>query len=599
MEIEDLHLNHNKENDKINKVAKHFIAELIKLNRDEYETHEKLYKKLTMLSRKYKCMISKKDLCRIYKELNTNDPEGFPIIDDLYSKLIKKSCRSDSGIINISVVMPPHNFSCRYNCKFCPNETIKNGATKDMPRSYLSNEDAVQRGDKVGFDAIKQVWVRFDTLIQLGHTIDKIEFRVLGGTFSCYPKDVASDFIRDLYYAANTFGDEYPREKYSMDYEQNLNTFAKIHVVGLGIETRPDEINENEIIRFREFGITRVELGVQHTDDALLHRVNRGHGISESKKAIKLLKDYGFKIEMHIMTDLPGATPDGDMECYYRVLVDDPDLIPDYLKDYPCLDVSFTEIKSWKEKGIWEPYSEKTPDARDLKNVLIYRQHITPPYVRVNRVQRDFKHAVEKTNFLGYNSSSIKSHLSEIVHEEAESIGIYCQCIRCREIKGQPFSTSEIKYIVKHFEASGANEYFISAEIERPKRNLLLGFIRLRLSNALNNSIIPELKGNTAMIRELHVYGRVKPVGSDSTNGAQHLGIGKTLIRMAEGFAIKNNYNRIAIISGVGVRDYYRKRGYVLHDTYMIKSLKNRINCQFIILIIVIMMSFVLAKILI
>ena len=558
---------------KINIVGKHMIHDLLKFEIENYDTHEKICKIFNKLSRKYKCLPSKRDLSRIYKELNNEDPENYPMVDELYHKLIKKSCRSDSGIINISVVMPPDKFSCKYNCKFCPNETIKNGATTDMPRSYLSNEDAVQRADKVGFDAIAQTWVRFDTLKEMGHHIDKIEFRILGGTFSCYPKDIAYNFIRDLYYAANTYGHSTNREKYNLEYEQNLNTFAKIHVVGLGVETRPDEINDAEIIRFRDFGVTRVELGVQHTDDELLKRVNRGHGIKQSKKAIKLLKDYGFKIEIHIMTDLPGATPDGDMECYKKVLVDDPDLIPDYLKDYPCLDVSFTEIKTWKEDGRWTPYSELTPDAKHLKDVLIYRQQITPVYVRVNRIQRDFKHAVEKTKYLGYSSSSIKSHLAEIVRDEAENMGIYCQCIRCREVKDQSFKENEIVYLVKCFTASDAIEYFISAEVIRPNRNLLLGFIRLRLSDSLKNSIISELKGKTAMIRELHVYGHVKPVGSLKTDGAQHIGIGKELLRKAEHLAVFHKYNKIAVISGIGVRDYYRKRGYILGETYMIKNI--------------------------
>lgn len=578
---------------KINIVGKHMIHDLLKLDKESYDTHEKICKQLNKLSRKYKCLPSKRDLSNIYMQLNKEDSANFPIVDELYHKLIKKSCRSDSGIINISVVMPPDKFSCKYNCKFCPNETILNGATTDMPRSYLSNEDAVQRADKVSFDAIAQTWVRFDTLKEMGHIIDKIEFRILGGTFSCYPKEIAHNFIRDLYYAANTYSDSNIREKFSLEYEQNINSFAKIHVVGLGVETRPDEINEDEIIRFREYGVTRVELGVQHTDDEILKKVNRGHGIKQSKIAIKLLKDYGFKIEIHIMTDLPGATPEGDKECYRKVLVDDPDLIPDYLKDYPCLDVSFTEIKKWKEDGRWQPYSDLTPDARHLKDVLIYRQQITPIYVRVNRIQRDFKHAVEKTNYLGYTSSTIKSHLAEIVRDEAESMGIYCMCIRCRELKDQAFNENEIEYLVKSFKASDATEYFISAEVKRPNRNILLGFIRLRLSNALQNSIIYELKGKTAMIRELHVYGRVNPVGSIKTNGAQHIGIGTELIRRAENIARYNNYNKIAVISGIGVREYYRKKGYALIDTYMVKNFKTNFKDIFILPILFIMCIFI------
>ena len=471
--------------------------------------------------------------------------------------------------------MPPENFSCRYNCHFCPNEP-------GMPRSYLSNEDVFKRATSVKFNAVDQVISRLETLENNGHPIDKLEFRILGGTFSCYPNDVAETFIRDLYYAANIYDDISTglpaREPMTLEKEQSIHEkMSVIHVIGVGVETRPDEINHNEILRFRRYGITRVEIGVQHTDDVLLKRVNRGHGIKKSKHAIQLLKDYGFKVEIHIMTDLPGATPEGDMECYRQVLREDSGLIPDYLKDYPCLDVSFTEIKKWREDGRWQPYADKTPDAADLKAVLIYRQSITPPWVRVNRVQRDF-HLIQDADGaadeLGYMSNTIKPNLAQIVKDEAEQLGIYCQCIRCREVRAEEFDPNQIKYITHSFIASKGLEYFISAEIPRPHRNLLLGFIRMRFSSKLKNCIIPELKGETAMIRELHVYGRVKEVGSKGrSTGAQHLGIGKKLISRCETIARENNYEQMAIIAGIGVREYYRQLGYKLRGTYMIKSL--------------------------
>jgi ELP3 family radical SAM enzyme/protein acetyltransferase len=409
-----------------------------------------------------------------------------------------------------------------------------------------------------------------------GHPIDKLEFRVLGGTFSCYDKDLADTFVRDLYYSANTYYEdpENPRERGTIEEEQAINVTAKVHIVGLGVETRPDEIKDAEIIRFRRYGITRVEIGVQHTDDALLRRVNRGHGVKQSKAAIKLLKNYGFKVEIHIMADLPGATPEGDMECYKQVLQGE-DLIPDYMKDYPCLDVDFTKIKEWKAEGKWTPYAEATPDAADLKRVLIYRQSITPPWVRVNRIQRDFQEAREDN--LGYTSTSIKSNLAQIVKDDAEKLGIYCQCIRCCEVSNEKYNKDDIQYLVRMFEASGSIEYYISAEISRPNRPLLLGFIRLRHSNSLENSIIPELKGKTAMIRELHVYGRVKHVGykdPDGNTGSQHFGIGKMLLSIAESISSRARYEQMAIISGIGVRDYYKKRGYELRGSYMMKNIE-------------------------
>jgi elongator complex protein 3 len=313
-------------------------------------------------------------------------------------------------------------------------------------------------------------------------------------------------------------------------------------------------------------------MGVQHTDDNLLRRVNRGHGIKQSKQAIKLLKEYGFKVEIHIMTDLPGATPEGDKECYKQVLQTDPDLVPDYLKDYPCLDVDFTKIKTWKQEGKWTPYAERTPDAKDLKEVLIYRQQITPKWVRVNRMQRDFQSATEDR--LGYTSQSIKSNLAQIVTDEAEKRGVFCQCIRCCELSNESFDPKDIKYTIHSLTASQANEFYICAEIPRVNRDLLLGFIRLRICTTLHNSILPELKENTAMIRELHVYGRVKTVGSgEAGQGAQHKGIGKTLLKSAEQIAQQYGAEQMAVISGIGVRDYYKKQGYELRGTYMMKKL--------------------------
>lgn len=570
MDIEDTNTNPSL----VDIVARKVASEIATLPDEIIRDDEKFSKAILSVCRKYKQLMTKRRIGKAYKLLCASDPVAYPMRYLLCRALVQKAGRSASGIINISVVMPPDRFSCKYNCKFCPNETIANGAKLDMPRSYISNEDAVARAMQHNFDPVSQTYGRFATLEANGHTIDKIEFRVLGGTFSCYDHDIADNFIRDLYYAANTY-QQPSRDKLSIVEEQEINTTAKIHVVGLGVETRPDEINELEVIRFRSYGVTRVELGIQHTDDALLKTVNRGHGVKASKKAVKLLKDYGFKVELHIMTDLPGATPEGDKKCYEEVLQGQ-DLIPDYMKDYPCLDVSFTEIKKWKEDGRWKPYAE-LEDGRLLKDVLIYRQSITPPWVRVNRIQRDFRPADAVCDGLGYTSETHNGNLGDIVKREAERCGIYCQCIRCCEVKNEEFNVNDVCYKMFTFVASGAKEFFIMAYIPKPHRHILLGFIRLRLSD-LTNSVLPELKGSTAMIRELHVYGNVKPVGADGVDGAgtgaQHMGIGKKLLEYAENIAYKHGYQKIAVISGIGVRDYYRKRGYELVGTYMIKQLR-------------------------
>lgn len=554
-------------------IAKKFIADLIIMDPKYFTSHAQLDKAIMQVRRKHRQNVGKRWLSHAYKELSDADPVAYPKNHALRYAMIKNAVRSASGIVNITVVMPPDRFSCKYNCKFCPNEP-------GMPRSYLSNEDAVQRAATVDFETVKQVHVRFRALEYNGHPLDKIEFRILGGTFSCYSHDIADQFIRDLYYAANiwncpkdisTSSSEELRKPMSIEEEQEYNTrHASIHVVGLGVETRPDEINEAEIIRFRRYGVTRVELGVQHTNDDLLRRVNRGHLVAHSRQAIRLLKEYGFKIEIHIMTDLPGATPEMDKDCYRQVLQDDPDLIPDYMKDYPCLDVDFTEIKKWKANGKWKPYAE-VDGGRALKDVLIYRQQITPKWVRVNRIQRDFRPAC--ADRLGFTSDTLTSDLANQVTKEAESLGIYCKCIRCSEIRNQAYSEEQIQYNVYSFIASGAPEYYIAAEVIQEPRDLLLGFIRLRLCKGPLNCFVA-LKGQTAMIRELHVYGQVQMVGSvDAGKGAQHRGIGRKLLEMAEKIAVVNSYEKMAIISGIGVRDYYRKFGYELSDTYMIKTL--------------------------
>ena len=556
-EIEDINIA-----SPLHQTWKSMLETLLTLDPSAYTSKDNLHRTFLQLARKHRQMPSKAELGLVYRAYVKHGL--MPYNEDLYRALIKKAVRSASGILNVSVSLPPDKFSCKYNCYFCPNEP-------GMPRSYLSNEDVFKRASAVAFDAVEQVYDRLETLERNGHPIDKVEFRVLGGTFSCYDHAITDAFVRDLYYVANTYYERTTvRPRLDITTEQERNVSARVHVVGLGVETRPDEITEAELVRFRTYGVTRVELGVQHTDDALLRRVNRGHGIAESKSAIRLLKDYGFKVEIHIMADLPGATPEGDAACYSAVLRDDPDLTPDYLKDYPCLDVTYTKVRKWKERGIWTPYAERTADARDLVDVLIHRQRLTPPWIRVNRIQRDFHEEREGDD--GYKSISIKSNLAQLVKDAAEARGAYCQCIRCCEVRGEKFSKDEIVYNTYSFNASGAREYFIAAQVPRPNRPLLLGFIRLRLKEG-TDSAYAALQGRTALIRELHVYGSLSAVGTQtSTGSAQHLGIGRTLLAKAELNAQQNGYERSAIISGVGVRDYYRKHGYVYADTYMVKS---------------------------
>jgi ELP3 family radical SAM enzyme/protein acetyltransferase len=439
-------------------LCERIVRDLLGMPQDNIKTTNGYSKAILTLARKYKATISKRNLGMTYRRLKAAGlVEGTATLDRV---LITRSVRSESGILNISVSLPPDKFSCKYNCHFCPNEP-------GMPRSYLSNEDVFRRAAHVDFDTVRQVWNRLEILEDNGHPIDKLEYRVLGGTFSCYDHAITDEFVRDLYYAANTYFErglptEQQRPRGTIDSEQQINTSARVHCVGIGIETRPDEITRDEILRFRRYGVTRVETGIQHTDDAVLRKVNRGHLTKHSVAAVKLLKDYGFKVEMHIMADLPGATPASDKVCYERVLAGE-DLIPDYLKDYPCLDVNFTKIREWREQGKWQPYAE-LDGGKALQDVLVYRQKITPPWVRVNRVQRDFHHVADQDG-LGYVSETHSSNLSQKVHALAEAQGIYCQCIRCCEVRDEDFRAEDVTFRIYEFLASGVDEAFICAVV--------------------------------------------------------------------------------------------------------------------------------------
>ena len=487
--------------------------------------------------------------------------------------LIHKKTRSQSGVVVVTLVMKPDKFSCPFNCHMCPDERIANGATVDMPRSYLSTEPAEMRAMEVDFDTVLQFRSRLMTLEKNGHKPDKIEIIVLGGTFSTYPRSYQEEFTRDIYYAANTYFDydvyDNIRKPYNILREQELNESATCHIVGLTLETRPDQINKAEINRLRHYGCTRVQLGIQHTNNEILDIINRRHHVEHSIKAIQILKEHGFKVDIHIMPDLPGSSPDLDKVMMMDIFTT-PYFQPDYLKIYPCLDVQYTEIRKWKEDGRWKPYAEQNK-GRDLIDVVVYAKRLMPRWMRVNRVQRDFPMASEKNNNVGYVSNTIPTNFRQLVLKELSNYGQTCQCINCREIKDNPSDPTRAKLLVEEYEASEGREYFISYNTEDMK--YLYGFIRLRFNN---NKMNGPLEDDVALIRELHVYGGVEKVNEKELNRTvQHMGFGRRLLKEAEKIAWDNGYNEMAIISAIGTRNYYRKFGYELEDTYMVKKLKN------------------------
>ena len=551
-------------------IEKQAVVRAVKLCNEGHSVSDTL----RILQRVYKLQFSKQSLHQRYTELKKrSDIDKDARFEAVYRKI---PVRSWSGVLVVTIVLRPDKFSCTFDCAYCPDETIKNGAKVDMPRSYLSSEPAVMRAMEVDFDITKQFNSRLNTLRENGHTIDKLEIIILGGTYSIYPKSYQLESMRDIYYAANTYNEseESPkRPRYCLHEEQNINDrYSTLKVIGVSVETRPDMITKQELIRYRHMGITRVQIGVQHTDDDVLKLVNRKHDCESSTRAIKLLKDNGFKVDIHVMPDLPGSNLELDKKMLERIFTST-DFEADYVKIYPCLDITHTKIREWKRQKIWNSYAET--NMRGLIELLIHAKvNWIPKHVRINRIQRDFPEESETNKFLGFKSAMHKTNLRQLLDQEMSKRGVSCKCIRCREIKNGTFSIADVKLNVESYFASNGIEFFIS--VDDRKNDKLLGFLRLRLpiDTEDKTSLLPNRE---ALIRELHVFGFVKsvasPVSNDDHNVVQHMGFGKLLISKAETIAFCNGFKSVAIISGVGVRTYYRRLGYELSKSYMLKTL--------------------------
>ena len=547
-------------------ILKSYVINLSKIVNEE--TNFKIVN--SNMTKKYSMMPSKRDMNMMYQYLVKEN-----IIEkNMYLEpyMVKKSSKSWSGVIVVTIVMRPDKFSCPENCHYCPNQTIKNGALVDMPRSYLDSEPAVKRAIQFDFDTFSQFMSRIKTLEENGHKIDKIEIILEGGTFSSYPRSYQVELMRDIYYAANIYFEKTTRDRLSLEDEITINESAKLKIIGITIETRPDHINRGELVRLRSYGVTRIQIGIQSIYNDVLKLVNRGHKVEDSIRAIKECKNAGYKVDIHVMPDLPGTTFEKDMYMVEQIL-SSPDFMADYIKCYPCLDVEFTEIRKWKQAGSWKPWAE-TDDGEKIMNLGLKIKEFSKEYIRFNRIQRDFPE--ERDNVVGYSSNNIKSNFRQLLQNEMKKRGLECKCIRCREVKDRVNETDLKNAVIsiQQYQASEGTEYFISYV----NNNILYGFVRLRVNFIENKLIVPELEG-CALIRELHVYGALKTVYDKNISGTktvQHYGFGKKLVSKAEEIAKSHGYKKIAIISGVGVRNYYRNIGYSLQNTYMIKELNTK-----------------------
>ena len=466
-------------------------------------------------------------------------------------RLQMKPTRTLSGVAPLTVLTKP--YPCPGECIFCPDAT-------DMPKSYLPDEPGAMRAAYNQFDPFEQTVARMRALRNIGHPTDKIELLILGGTWSAYPPDYQEWFVRRCLDAMNV------RAAASLPQAQVWNERAPHRNVGLVVETRPDAITPKEVRRLRWLGATKVQLGLQSLDDEILALNRRGHTVEQTRQAMRRLRLGGFKIAVHWMPNLLGATPASD-RADFRRLWDDPALRPDELKIYPCALLSNAPLYEEWQRGRYQPYDEETLIAL----VADCKAHI-PPYCRVNRVMRD----IPAPNIVTGNT---RANLRQLAQQRMAAQGRACRCIRCREVRRETVDPDQLHWETLIYPTDLTLQYFLSAVTPSGR---LAGFLRLSLpkrqdqvASALRpclEAIVDEI-AECAMIRQIHVYGPALSVGADSVGEAQHSGIGQRLITRACTIARGHGYRRLAVIAATGTRDYYRRWGFELGQLYMTMSL--------------------------
>ena len=579
-----------------------FVEELINTPDDAIDST------VRKLKRQYQINPSKQEMHKMYYERFSSKK----ITPKMKKYMIKKQVRSNSGVLVVTIVLAPNKFSCKYDCAYCPQETDLSG-NPTQPRSYLSNEPAMLRALESNFDIKGQFNSRIRSYKATGNitensskiesileTSSKIEVIFSGGTWESYPLEYREQVIRELYWSANTVEDE--RVSNTLEEEISINETSKYRIIGFTLETRPDNITPETITQYRRWGVTRIQIGVQHYDDDILKKVNRKCYTRHTIHAIRLLKQAGLKVVVHLMPDLPGSSPEKD-KWMFEQAISNPDLQFDDIKIYPTAVVkTFDDTHIVKSKifdmyssGVFTPYSEK--NLQDLIDVCMYYKTHMNPWVRIQRLVRDIPN---QDIAAGYNGIS---NLRQVIHDQMKKKGLKCNCIRCNEIGNLEYDNHKPILAVRTYRASQGTEYHISIEAHTMNFTQkltyyiillwnficflisekyyywagdltsyigLYGFLRLRFDPTPGGDYIPEIQG-CALIREVHVYGTSMGVGVEGS-GSQHKGYGKWLMATAEQIAIDAGYTKIAVIAGVGTREYYKNKcGYHLEGTYMVK----------------------------
>ena len=464
----------------------------------------------------------------------------------LLARIRMKPVRSLSGVTVVTVLTKP--YPCPGKCIFCPTDVR-------MPKSYLPDEPGAMRGLQNEFDPYRQVKSRLEALEAVGHPTDKIELLILGGTWSAYRRDYQEWFVLRCFDALNGIDSDTLKEAHS------YNEVTGHRNVGLVIETRPDHINNKELAWLRYLGVTKVQLGAQSLDDRILDLNQRGHTVAETRHSVELLRSSGFKIVLHWMPNLLGATPASDRIDFQRLW---DGFCPDEIKIYPNQLLVNAELYDYWLRGDFKPYSTDV-----LIDLLSDIKPSIPRYCRVNRVIRD----IPSTNVVEGNK---RTSLRQDVQEEMKKRGTRCQCIRCREVRKQSVQFASLQLNDLVYQVGATEEHFLSYISQDDQ---IAGFLRLSLPGKGDpHASMPEFGLNelsdSAIIREVHVYGQSLEVGAKQSGLAQHSGLGSKLILQAETITRQNGYKRLAVISAVGTRRYYLGRGFRRGEFYLIKDLE-------------------------
>ena len=466
------------------------------------------------------------------------------ISDNVGAEGVRKLTRMLSGVTVVAVMTAP--FPCPHGrCAYCPG-----GPEFGTPQSYYGDEPALMRAMRNNFDPYEQVRDRLSQYLLLGHIPSKVDVIVMGGTFTALPWSYKLWFVTSVFEAFNRFPEPKPKILPSLEEAHARNETAKIRVVGLTFETRPDWAREKHADEMLYLGGTRVEVGVQSIYDDVLRKIERGHAVRDTIEATRILKDSGFKIVYHIMPGLPGSDLDRDLEMI-KELFSNPDFMPDMLKIYPTLVIKGTKLYEWWRRGEYRALCED-----EVIELISEMYRYIPKWVRIMRIQRDVP-----AQYI--EAGPKKGNLREYVERKALEKGIRVREIRYREVGRALYkrgvTPKKIVITKEYYEASGGIEVFIAAE--DPVNDILVGLLRLRIPSEKAHR--PEVDARTAIVRELHVYGPQVPVGHSDPLGWQHRGWGRRLLETAEEVArYEFSAKKILVLSGVGVREYYRKLGY-------------------------------------